>query len=76
MSRVYRSGEKVRALYKREWYHAEIIRLEPDGRYFVQRIKPKGGRVDYHSDSRPERWWVEEDDLRPMQAERGNFSGF
>ncbi len=76
MSGAYRSGDKVRARYERDWYHAEVIRLEPDGRYLVRRIKPAAGYADHWSWTRPESWWAEEDDLRSMQAQRGNFSGF
>lgn len=76
MSGAYRSGDEVRARYERDWYHAEIVRLELDGSYLVRRIKPKSGYVDHRSEKRPESWWVEDDDLRPMQTQRGNFSGF
>lgn len=67
MSGAYRSGDKVRALHSRNWYSAEIIRLEPDGRYQVRRLKPASGYADHWSWTHPESWWVEEDDLRPMR---------
>jgi hypothetical protein len=76
MSGAYRSGDEVRARYERDWYHAEILRLEPGGSYLVRRIKPKSGYVDHSQGERPESWWVEADDLRPMQKQGGNFSGF
>jgi len=66
MSGTYRKGDKVSALYQRDWYAAEIIRLEPDGRFLVRRIKPAWGRAEHWTWTRPESWWVEEDDLRLM----------
>lgn len=66
MSGAYRSGDKVRARHDGDWYSAEIIRLEPDGRYLVRRIKPAWGRAEHWTWKRPESWWVEEDDLGSM----------
>jgi hypothetical protein len=30
------------ARYERDWYHAVIVSLEPDGDYLVRWIRPKG----------------------------------
>jgi hypothetical protein len=76
MSGAYRPGDEVRARYERDWYRAQIVRLEPDGSYLVRRIKPKTGYADHVQQTRPESWRVEDDDLRPLPKQQGNFSGF
>ena len=73
MQEAFRPGDQVMARYKLDWYHAQILRLESGGRYLVRRIKPRSGYVDHRPDKRPESWWVEAEDLRPMQKERGQF---
>lgn len=77
MEGAFRSGDQVMARYERDWFHAEIVRLEPDGTYLVRWIKSKGRYVDHRPETRSGPMaWIEPEDLRPMQRERGNFSGF
>lgn len=76
MSGAYRPGDQVRARYERDWFHAEIVRLESDGTYLVRWVWSKG-RVDHRPEIRGgPTAWIEPEDLRPMQGERGNYSGF
>ena len=58
------------ARYERDWFHAEVVRLEDGGSYLIRWIRPKAG---YHSrwdkpDTRPAVLLVDEDDIRPMEA--------
>jgi hypothetical protein len=79
MSGVYRSGDQVMARYERDWFHAEVVRLERDGSYLVRWIKPKSGYADRwpsRPDTRGPVSLIEPEDIRPMQKHRGNFSGF
>jgi hypothetical protein len=64
------------ARYERDWYHAVIVSLEPDGDYLVRWIRPKGRYVDNRPDARPTLWVVDQEGIRPMQRNRGGFSGF
>ena len=66
------------ARYERDWFHAEIVRLEREGDYLVRWIRPKSG---YRSrwdkpDMRSALSLVEPEDIRPMPTSRGAFSGF
>ena len=78
MSGGYRAGDEVMARHERDWFHAEIVRLEADGSYLVRWLKPKGGYVDRwpREDTRSAVALIEPEDIRPMQRHRGNFSGF
>ncbi len=51
MREVYRAGDEVMARRERDWFHAEIVRLEPGGSYLVRWIKPKSGYVDRRPDT-------------------------
>lgn len=76
VSGAYRSGDEVMARYERDWFHAEIVRLESDGSYLVRWIKPKSGYVDRRDARSGPTAWIEPEDIRPMPRQRGNFSGF
>lgn len=76
MPGAYRSGDEVMARYERDWFHAQIVRLEPDGSYLVRWITHRSGYVDRRSDERPAVALIEPEDIRPLQRHRGNFSGF
>lgn len=66
------------ARYGRDWFHAEIVQLRPDGDYLVRWVKPKSGYVDHSATSlaRGPVAVVEPEDIRPMQQNRGVFSGY
>jgi hypothetical protein len=76
MSGAYTAGDEVMARYERDWFHAEIVRLESDGSYLVRWIKPRSGYVEHRPDTRSAVALIEPEDIRPMQRHRGNFSGF